>query len=152
MKVYVDKKPESCDECHLTFFDTITCGGFERNVDTCVILKEETDNELYNICPLKELKPKELEWEEYCTKKHIVAHGVNDFESCRIYVAETPIGRAIVEVLINGRGIKINFPAITKYLFSCKELIKAKQSVENAKQFCQEHYNNLFWEMIGWKK
>jgi hypothetical protein len=130
----------------------IVCDYQEFNGDNhiCRITKQIVDtSRIDNSCPLIELKPKELEWIEYGERRQIEAHNINPNEVCRIYVCNTPIGRAIVQQLINGRGIVIDFKAITKYVFPIEELIKAKKTISNAKQFCQEHYNKLFHEMIG---
>ena len=134
-KKYVIETEEiiSCDNCSVK----------NRNKSNCNLYNE------FNGCPFVELKPKQLEWEEYNKMSHIYVLGANPNETCVIYVSNTPIGKAIIHELINGRGIKIEFEAITRFIFSEKELIEAKQSINNAKKFCQKYYNKLFYEMIG---
>ena len=147
--IETDYEITNCNACptYLNEFDY-------TSADYCVILDQSTDKicelrEKLPNCPLKELKPKQLEWEEYNKRSHIYVLGANPNETCVIYVSNTPIGKAIIHELINGRGIKIEFEAITRFIFSAKELIEAKQSINNAKKFCQKYYNKLFYEMIS---
>jgi hypothetical protein len=152
MKIYVDKLPKCCGYCLIKDQEHVKCENPKDNfiVSFCQITKVSIDlKERDKSCPLIELKPKELEWIEYGERRQIEAHDINPNEVCRIYVCNTPIGRAIIQQLINARGIVIDFKAITKYIFPIKELIEAKQTISNAKDFCQKYYNKLFYEMRG---
>lgn len=141
----------TCKECKIkTYVDIDSISIRQEQIMICSYTGNTiNENTLDKDCPIKELKPKQLIWKEYNIRKHLVSFNVNPNKTCRVHVANTPIGRAIIHELINARGILVEFDIITKFIFSAKELIESKKSVNNAKLFCEKYYNKLFQEMIG---
>lgn len=119
-KLYVIELEEinSCKDCYML--------DDEWGVDCCGYLDEsenvinDSSVKLAN-CPLTELKPKELEWidngDYSITKKH------------HYTIERINVGKDIAPIYrVFWHGL----------------LLSDRDLLNDAKQFCQEHYNNLF--------
>ena len=122
----MDSKPNNCFSCKHSHNEY-----YNEELYCDIIYKRTKDIDIEKNCPIVELKPKQLVWEEY--KKPLdeperVARykaGIYNiihkkvFDECRIQIYEH-----------NVVGVYTD-------------------TVDEAKIWCQDHYNKLFNEMIG---
>ncbi len=137
------KKPISCETCKLAYTHTVT------GEDYCCALGREVDYQsIDKDCPIKELKPKKLIWDKVDKMKVIAVLKLACTDVLVVHIAKTPVGNIMIFETL-GNKIVIDAPMLTYHFYQAKELLDSRQNVENAKQFCQEHYNRVFNEMLG---
>ena len=143
--VEADYEITNCNVCpiYLNEFEFLSadyCVLLDSNTDNICDLKEKLPN-----CPLQELKPKKLEWKK-----------------CGDYLISRIAG--FKYSLLEDEDYDENTQKENKTILLTIELTTNKHymvdddndmtdagiyDIEQAKQFCQEHYNKLFYEMIG---
>ena len=111
------------------------CKFYDENEGECRVDREISPRDVshyIDTCPLTELKPKELEWED---------------------LEKYGISRAFKNRYGIEKSMPYNDPEWKVYnIYIDGNLKTTRDTLNDAKQYCQEEHNKLFYEMLGGKK